>query len=58
MAQPRTVDPTGKSIGHQTIATRVTPEQRALLDRIAAQRGLTLSELLRQVLQRELERAA
>jgi uncharacterized protein (DUF1778 family) len=57
MAQPRTVDPTGKSIG-QVIAVRLTPEQRQQLEQAATERGLSMSELLRYALQRELERAA
>jgi DNA-binding MarR family transcriptional regulator len=56
MAQPRTVDPTGQQTG-RAVSVRVTPTQREQLERIAAQRGLTISELLRELLLQELDAA-
>lgn len=53
MAAKRTVDPTGAERG-APIAFRITAAQRAALLQLAEQRGVTFSDLLRELIEREL----
>ena len=50
MAQPRTVDPTGKQVGTALLNLRVTVQQRKQLQKLAKQRGTTQSALVRELL--------
>ena len=50
MARPRTVDETGKSAGTKLLALRVTDTQYEKLCKRAQRRGITVSQLVRQVL--------
>jgi len=47
--RPRSVDPTGNSAGHRTIALRVTENQYNTICKRAARDGITVSELVRRV---------
>lgn len=58
MAQPRTVDPTGKQVGTALLNLRVTVQQRKQLQKLAKQRGTTQSALVRELLSDLLEGAA
>lgn len=49
VGRPRTVDPTGRAAGSRKVATWVTDAQYTQLQRRAAAEGITISELLRQV---------
>lgn len=58
MAQPRTIDPTGKQVGTALLNLRVTVQQRKQLQKLAKQRGTTQSALVRELLSELLEGAA
>jgi len=48
--RPRTVDPTGRTVGVRKVGTWVTDEQYNKLCQRAERGGVSISELLRQVL--------
>lgn len=50
MARPRTVDTTGKSAGTRRLDVRVTDTQYEKLRKRAERAGITVSQLVRQVL--------
>jgi predicted DNA binding CopG/RHH family protein len=50
MPRPRTVDTTGKSTGTRRIDVRVTDSQYEKLRKRAERAGITVSQLVRQVL--------
>ena len=48
--RPRTVDPTGRAVGVRKVGTWVTDAQYKRLQQQAQRNGVSISELLRQVL--------
>ena len=48
--RPRTVDPTGRTVGVRKVGTWVTDAQYKRLQQQAQRDGVSISELLRQVL--------
>lgn len=50
VGRPRTVDPTGRAVGTRKVGTWVTDAQYNQLQRRADAEGVSVSELLRQVL--------
>ena len=50
MTKRRTIDPAGKTTGTKTLSMRVTKSQYEKLRKQAEKRGISVSELARQVL--------
>jgi predicted HicB family RNase H-like nuclease len=50
MTAPRKADPTGAEAGTLHIGVRVTPSQRAVLASMAAAQGVSVSEVVRQLI--------
>jgi hypothetical protein len=48
--RPRTVDPTGRAVGVRKVGTWVTDAQYKILQQRADRDGVSISELLRQVI--------
>ena len=55
--RPRTVDPAGKRHGDRLLAARVTAMQLRLVKAKAKRQGVTVSELMRRAVLREVEAA-
>ena len=50
VGRPRTVDPTGRTVGVRKVGTWVTDEQHKALQNQADEEGMSVSQLLRKVL--------